>query len=189
MSYTVVLDACVLVPMPLCDTLLRLAEEPTVYRPRWSEQILVEVGNALEKKLKRTALQRRRRLHAMREAFPDAEVEVQAELANSISCIPDPNDRHVVAAAICSRADALVTFNMRHFPPECIQRYGVVCQTPDQFLVQQFHLNPELVLEKLDLQAAALGQERAFITQRLQKMAPSFAGLVDRGIATGEEGR
>jgi predicted nucleic acid-binding protein len=187
MSYTVVLDACVLVPMPPCDTLLRLAEEPATYRPLWSEQILLEVGNALENKLKRTALQRRTRLHAMREAFPDAEVEVLADLANSITCIPDPNDRHVVAAAICGRADALVTFNVRHFPPECIQQYGMVCQSPDQFLVEQFHLRPGMVLEKLDSQAAALGQGRAFITQRLQKMVPSFVDLVERGIAGADE--
>jgi predicted nucleic acid-binding protein len=175
--------------MPLCDTLLRLAEEPASYRPLWSEQILLEVGDALERKLKRTALQRRRRLQAMREAFPDAEVEVLADLANAITCLPDPNDRHVVAAAISGRADAIVTFNMRHFPRECIQQFGIVCRSPDQLLVEQFHMNPELVLEKLDLQAAALGQERAFITQRLEKMVPSFADLVDRGIATGDEGR
>jgi hypothetical protein len=65
MKYTVVLDACVLVPMPLCDTLLRLAEQPATYCPLWSEQILLEVGDALEKKLKRTAFQRQRRLHSM----------------------------------------------------------------------------------------------------------------------------
>lgn len=189
MSYTVVLDACVLVPMPLCDTLLRLAEEPATYRPLWSEQILLEVGDALEKKLKRTAFQQRRRIQAMRGAFPEAEVDVLADLARPITCVPDPNDRHVVAAAICGPADAIVTFNMRHFPSECTQQYGIVCQTPDQFLVQQFHLNPELVLEKLDSQAAALGQERSFVMRRLERMAPTFAGLVDLGIAGADEER
>ncbi len=63
MRYTAVLDACVLVPMPLCDTLLRLAEEPAVYRPVWSEQILLEVGNALENNLHRSRFQRERRIH------------------------------------------------------------------------------------------------------------------------------
>jgi predicted nucleic acid-binding protein len=183
MSYTAVLDACVLVPMPLCDTLLRLAEEPATYRPLWSEQILLEVGVALENKLKRNAFQRQRRLHAMRGAFPDAELDVPVGLADTITCIPDPNDRHVVAAAVFGSADAIVTFNIRHFPPGCIQQYGVSCQTPDQFLVRQFHFAPELALEKIDSQAAALGQERAFITHRLRKMVPSFADLVDLGIA------
>jgi len=62
-EYAVVLDACVLVPMPLCDTLLRLAEEPAMYRPMWSEEILQEVGAALEKRLKRTPAQIARAKH------------------------------------------------------------------------------------------------------------------------------
>ena len=50
-EYAVVLDACVLAPMPLCDTLLRLAEDPSMYRPLWSGNILQEVGNVLQNKL------------------------------------------------------------------------------------------------------------------------------------------
>jgi hypothetical protein len=50
-EYAALLDACVLVPMCLCDTLLRLAEEPAMYRPLWSDAILQEVGDALETKL------------------------------------------------------------------------------------------------------------------------------------------
>lgn len=183
MSYAAVLDACVLVPMPLCDTLLRLAEEPATYRPLWSEQILLEVGDTLEEKLKRTVSQRRRRIQAMRRAFPEAEVDAPADLAKAVTCIPDPNDRHVVAAAIVGLADVIVTFNTRHFPNDCTERYGIDCQTPDQFLVEQFHLNAELVLEKLDSQAGALGRERAFVLQRLEKMVPRFIGLVGLGIS------
>jgi predicted nucleic acid-binding protein len=189
MSYTVVLDACVLVPMPLCDTLLRLAEEPATYIPLWSQQILLEVGGALERKLNRTAFQQRRRIEAMQGAFPEAEVGVPANLARAITCVPDPNDRHVVAAAISGSADAIVTFNVKHFPPECTQQYGFVCRTPDQFLVRQFHLNPELVLERLDFQAAALGQQRSFVMERLENMVPTFTGLVELGIAGAEEQR
>src|SRR5271170_8005681 len=111
MKPAAVLDACVLVPMPLCDTLLRLAEEPALYRPVWSERILLELGTALEKKLNRTRPQRERRLHAMRVAFPEAEVFVPLYLVKSVSCIPDPNDQHVVAAAISGAADVIVTFN------------------------------------------------------------------------------
>ena len=183
MSDAVVLDACVLVPMPLCDTLLRLAEEPALYRPLWSARILLEVGNALEKKLKRTAFQRERRVLAMRAAFPEAEVGFPEDLARAVTCIPDLNDRHVVAAAIFGSADVIVTLNKRHFPASCIEQYDLVCQTPDEFLVRQFHLAPELVLEKVDSEAATLGQERSFIVQQLRKMAPLFAGLVEKGVA------
>lgn len=183
MNYTAVLDACVLVPMPLCDTLLRFAEAPAIYRPLWSEQILLEVGNALEKKLKRTRFQRERRLHAMRNAFPEAEIFVPGDLVKAITCIADRNDRHVVAAAIAGSADAILTLNTKHFPSDCIEQYGLICQTPDEFLAQQFYLAPDLVLEKLDSQAAALGLKRSFITQKLETMAPRFVGLVERGIA------
>jgi hypothetical protein len=48
-EYTVLLDACVLAPMPLCETLLRLAEEPALYRPLWSDSILQAVGKASER--------------------------------------------------------------------------------------------------------------------------------------------
>src|ERR1700719_2614268 len=99
MSFAAVLDACVLVPMPLCDTLLRLAEEPALYRPIWSEQILLEVGGALAKKLNRSPLQVRRRLTQMRAAFPEASIDVPEDLIEAIVCIPDADDRHVMAAA------------------------------------------------------------------------------------------
>ena len=74
-EYSVVLDSCVLAPMPLCDTLLRLAEEPGLYRPLWSEEILHEVSHALEE-FGYTQQQRDRRLQAMRTAFPEAIVDV-----------------------------------------------------------------------------------------------------------------
>ena len=183
MRCTAVLDACVLVPMPLCDTLLRLAEEPAVYRPVWSEQILLEVGNALENNLHRSRFQRERRIHAMRGAFPEAEVSVPRGLVNGVTGIPDPNDRHVVAAALLGAADAIITLNAKHFPSDAIEPYGLVCQTPDDFLVQQFRLAPELVLEKLDIQGAAIGEGRLFIAQKLQKTVPFFAGLIEWRIA------
>jgi len=73
-EYAVLLDACVLAPMPLCDTLLRLAEHPAFFRPLWSEKILEEVGNVLEQKLGYSQPQRERRLAAMRRAFPESVV-------------------------------------------------------------------------------------------------------------------
>ncbi len=71
-KYTAVLDACVLIPMCLCDTLLRFAEEPALYRPLWSELILKEAGNGLVSKIGLTAAQRDHRLREMQKAFPEA---------------------------------------------------------------------------------------------------------------------
>jgi putative PIN family toxin of toxin-antitoxin system len=176
-EYAVVLDACVLVPMPLCDTLLRLAEDPALYRPLWSEEILQEVGKALETKLMHTNTQSTRRLSAMRLAFPEAVVGVPLDLIKALECIPDPKDRHVLAAAIRGGANAIITQNTKDFPKSCLDQYDLICQHPDEFLVHQFHLNAEQVLEKLDTQAAAIQKERPYIIERLKTTTPVFAAL------------
>lgn len=176
-EYAALLDACVLVPMPLCDTLLRLAEHPAFYRPLWSEEILQEVGNALVDKLKYSPAQRDRRLHAMRESFPEALIKIPPKLLDSFEC-PDKNDRHIIAAAVRGQANAIITRNTKDFPPECLEEYGLLCQTPDDFLVHQYHLNPPLVVEKLDQQAAVIRQTRLDIVNKLKKVTPQFAGLL-----------
>ena len=95
-QYIVVLDACVLAPMPLCDLLLRLAEEPAFFVPRWSADILREVSSTLQR-FGYSAEQVERRLIAMRSAFEDAEVSgyegLQSAMTNQLK------DRHVLAAA------------------------------------------------------------------------------------------
>jgi len=117
--HVVVLDACVLAPMPLCDTLLRCAEEPALYRALWSAQTLEEVARTL-RKFGYSETQAARRIRAMREAFPEATVSVPAKLTATLAGMPDSNDRHVVAAAIRARAQTIVTANLRHFPQEVL---------------------------------------------------------------------
>jgi predicted nucleic acid-binding protein len=177
-----VLDACVLVPMALCDLLLRLAEEPAMYRPFWSEQILNELAKALKIRLRRTSEEVDRRRKKMMEAFPEAMVRVPGELLKAVECIPDKNDRHVLAAAIMARANTIVTQNTRHFPRECVEKFGVLCQTADEFLVHQYHLLPQLVLDKLDDQAAGISQNRQYVVTSLTKAVPQFCGLVKAHI-------
>lgn len=177
-EYAALLDANVLAPMPLCDTLLRLAEDPAFYRPLWSEKILQEVGKVLETKLGYSLVQKDRRLDAMQAAFPEALVKIPANL-ESFSC-PDEGDRHVIAAAVRGQANAIITNNTKHFPEECIEEYGLFCQTPDDFLVHQFHLNPPLVLDKIDQQAAVIRQARNDLVLKLQGIAPRFAELVKK---------
>ena len=101
-EYTALLDSCVLVPMCLCDTLLRLATDPAMYRPLWSERILQEIGDALERKIKLTKQQRDYRISQMRVSFPEASVSAPPCLESSLTGIPDVNDRHVLASAIAT---------------------------------------------------------------------------------------
>jgi predicted nucleic acid-binding protein len=176
-EYAAVLDANVLAPMPLCDTLLRLAEDPAFYRPLWSEEILQEVGDVLLE-LGHTPAQRNRRLSAMQNAFPEALVKIPKELLDTFDCPGDNDDRHVIAAAVRGQANSIVTQNTKHFPSACLEEYGILCQSPDEFLINQFHLNPPLVLEKLDQQAAAISQQRSDVVLKLGPATPQFAELV-----------
>jgi hypothetical protein len=75
-------------------------------------------------------------------------------------------------------ANAIITLNARDFPEECLQQYDVYRQSPDEFLVHQFHLSPELVLEKIDAQAIAIRQTRSKIIEGLDEKAPKFAALI-----------
>jgi predicted nucleic acid-binding protein len=177
-DYSAVLDACVLVPMALCDLLLRLAEEPAVYRPLWSEQILTEMTKALKTKLHRSTEAAAWKRQQMKQAFPEAMVTVPSALLKAVECIPDKDDRHVLAAAIMARADAIITQNTRHFPKDCCEKYGVLCRTPDNFLIDQYRLYPQLVLDKLDDQAAGIGQNREFVVASLKASVPKFCELV-----------
>lgn len=178
-EYTALLDACVLVPICLCDTLLRLAEDPAIYRPLWSDEILQEVGDALEKKIKLTPEQRARRIDAMTAAFPEAAVTPAEGLADSLDGIPDPGDRHVLAAAISGHAHVIVTNNLKDFPPEYLARFDILCHSADDFLIHQFHLNPSLILEKLDSQAVNIHRKSAELLATLRQVAPKFVGLVE----------
>jgi len=176
-NYKAVLDACVLVNACLRDTLLRLAEEPPLYIPLWSAEILEVTARTLKGPNFGLAEAHVERLMGrIQEAFPEAAVEGYAHLTSAM--LNDPGDRHVLAAAAKASADAIVTFNVRHFPASAVQPFGVVVQKPDEFLIHQFHLAPELVVEKLYQQAESIRTTIGHIIGRLELPAPGFASLV-----------
>jgi hypothetical protein len=117
----------------------------------------------------------------MRDHFPEAMVTVPAELPTALSSIPDEDDRHVAAAAIRGKADAILTLNLRDFPQQCLTEHEIAVVSPDDFLIDQFHLNPEGMLDKIDAQAIGIDNDRSQITARLRDwvQAPKFADLID----------
>jgi predicted nucleic acid-binding protein len=140
-EYCVVPDACVLMPMPVCDTLLRAAEEPSFFRIAWSERILNEVRHGLESPMfGYSAEQVDRRIRAMNAAFPEALTAVPPDLIGGVLGLPDPNDRHVVALAIHAHANTIVTDNVRDFPVEALSPHNLTVLSADEFLVRQYHL-------------------------------------------------
>ena len=103
--FTVVYDACVLYPAPLRDLLMRLALTD-LYRARWSDQIYQEWMTAVLRNrpdLSREQLERTRSL--MNAHVRDALVNGHQPLIPALE-LPDPDDRHVLAAAIKCGADA-----------------------------------------------------------------------------------
>lgn len=153
--YAAVLDANVLVPNALCDTLLRLAADG-FYRPLWSEQILRELEYAILRIRPDLEPSRvHRRIDLMRETFDDAMVEGWEEVAAGLD-LPDQDDRHVLAAAIVGGAQAIVTFNGKDFPDERLAPRGIEARHPDEFLLDQLDLSPSSMLEMLIAQANAL---------------------------------
>ncbi len=174
-AFVVILDTCVLAPMPLCDTLLRLAEDPAFYMPRWSAGILDELRRVLCRMLYSEA-QAERRISAMQCAFEDACVTGYADLVASMT--NDKKDRHVLATAVRTGAHAILTENVKHFPAKSVEPYDIDVLTPDQFLAHQFHLNPEPLEEKLRGQAAARGIPYENLVRRLARWAPSLPTLL-----------
>jgi predicted nucleic acid-binding protein len=173
--YIAVLDTCVLAPMPLCDTLLRLAEDPAFYIPKWSADIMRELRSTLQR-MGYTPAQSDRRIVAMESAFEDASVTGYECLVGAMT--NDPKDRHVLAAAVQCGAHAIITDNVKHFRPESAAPYDLDILTPDEFLVHQFHFNDELLMEKLAAQAAAGGISLDVLLDKFVRFSPSFVKLL-----------
>ena len=78
-------------------------------------------------------------------AIPDALVRHYESLIDGIT-LPDPEDRHVLAAAIKCGAQLIVTANLKDFPQEYLASYGIDALHPDEFIEQQFGLNQDAVI-------------------------------------------
>ena len=136
--FTAILDANVLYPQLIRDTLLSLAVEG-LYHARWSRAIHDEWTRNLAKDRPELASRLPAVVALMNASVPDCLVTNYEKLVNSIE-LPDPDDRHVVAAAIVGHADAIVTFNTKDFPQAVLQPYGIEVQHPDEFLMNQLQL-------------------------------------------------
>ena len=91
----------------------------------------------------------------MDEHFPDAVVTGYRTLAANLS-LPDPDDRHVLAAAIQGGADVIVTSNLRDFPVASLAPHAITAQHPDAFIADLFRTHPEAVLATVRGHRAAL---------------------------------
>ena len=140
----VVYDACVLYPAPVRDLLMEIAISDLV-RAKWTDRIHQEWMSSLVKDRPdiEERIQQTRRL--MDAAIPDALVRHYESLIDGIT-LPDPGDRHVLAAAIKCGAQIIVTANLKDFPQEYLAPYGMEALHPDEFIEHQFGLNQGAVI-------------------------------------------
>ena len=143
-NFIALYDACVLYPAPLRDLLMHLAMAD-LYRAKWTNEIHDEwIRNVLKNRPDLTKNQLERTRELMNENTRDCLVEGYDKLI-SVLILPDPNDRHVLAAAIRSSASVIVTFNLKDFPEKNIKEYGIEAQHPDDFVMHLLDISPSMV--------------------------------------------
>lgn len=153
--FTVVFDACVLYPAPLRDFLMWLGLSG-LFRARWSAQIHDEwKRNLLKNRPDLTAAQLDRTSAMMDAAIPDALVTGHEALIEGL-ILPDPDDRHVLAAAIRCGASVIVTFNEKDFPAQTLGSFGIEAQHPDEFADNLFDLDQAAVVAAAQRQRQTL---------------------------------
>jgi hypothetical protein len=152
---TAVYDANILYPAPLRDLFIRIAQAGLV-RARWSESIHDEwVRNVLKDNPQRSPERLARTRNLMNEAVRDCLVTGYEDLIGSLT-LPDPDDRHVLAAAIRAGAEVIVTYNLRDFPEGTLGRFEIKAEHPDDFLVRLLDLAPGVVCAAVKRQRESL---------------------------------
>lgn len=169
-SYTVLLDANVLYPAPLRDILLQLAVDD-LFRAKWTETIHQEWIEALLKKephRERKKLERTRDM--MNEATRDCLVSGYESLIEGLQ-LPDPDDRHVLAAAIVGRCDAIITQNIKDFPLTRVNQYGIEILHPDVFLTNYLNLHEDAFCNSIKEVRARLKQPPSPVEKYLDTLS------------------
>lgn len=152
---TVLVDACVLYPAPLRDLVMHLALTD-LFRARWTDRIHEEwMRNLLDARpdLTRGRLERTRDL--MNAHAADCLVTGYEPFMDALA-LPDPDDRHVLAAAVRCGADVILTFNLSDFPADVLGPLGIEARHPDVFLLRLLETDPARVLTAVKRQRASL---------------------------------
>jgi len=154
-NFTVVYDACLFYPAPLRDFMIRLAQTRR-FRARWTEQIHQEWVSALLRKQPELDPRRLvRTVQLINQAVPDCLVTGYEYLVDELE-LPDPDDCHILAAAIHTGAQAIVTLNLKDFPQQKLDRFELFAYHPDDFVLDLADLEPGVITDIAKQQRAAL---------------------------------
>jgi predicted nucleic acid-binding protein len=143
-KFHVLLDSCVLFPMYLRDTLLRAAEAG-LYLPFWSQEIMDGITSNLVNTGKMPEQRAIKLEETIKKAFPEAMVEIPLGLVEIMT--NHPGDRYVLAAAVATKSDVIVTSNLKHFQEKDLVFWGIQAKSPDEFLTNLYNLYPKEIVE------------------------------------------
>lgn len=166
----VVLDASVLANQTVADLLLRLAEDPPLILPRWSEEILSEVRRTHRKLAWPDALAESWQ-EDVTACFPEAAFSAPAKLITRLR--NHAKDRHVLGTAIVSKAESIVTFNLRDFPALALAPWGIQAKHPDAFVLELMRSRTVDMLAKVEGMARRHGTAKTL--EKLRRDLQSFA--------------
>jgi predicted nucleic acid-binding protein len=152
--FAVVLDACVLHPFRMRDVLLRFCHAG-LFRAHWTDEIIAEWTASVLAKHPDAAASLESQQRALRAHFEDAWVTGYEPLVLGLT-LPDPDDRHVLAAAIRCGAQHIITDNRKDFPSDVLEEFDVEAISADEFLMRTFELYPDPALAVLKALRAAL---------------------------------
>lgn len=139
-GFIVLFDSNVFYPAPVCDLFVELATTG-IFRAKWTERIHEEwVYNLLKKRSDIQPEKLEKRKQNVNASIADCLVENYENLIGNLN-LPDPDDRHVLAAAIKGEAQIIVTYNLKDFPNEYLNKFGIESQHPDDFFLNQVDLN------------------------------------------------
>lgn len=174
-----VYDANILYPAPLRDLFIRLAQAGLV-RARWTNMIHDEwMRNVLANNPALSADRLLRTRTLMDEAVRDCLVTGYEDLIDTLT-LPDPDDRHVLAAAIRADVEVIVTYNLKDFPGDALSCYGIEALHPDDFLVSLLDAAPGLV-------CAAVKRQRVSLRNPPKTVAELLATLEGQGLSQSAE--
>lgn len=142
-----------------------------LFRAKWTDEIQDEwISNLLGNRptLSRKPLERTKEL--MTQAVPDCLVRGYEVLIPSLD-LPDPDDRHVLAAAIHCKAAVIITYNLKDFPPAKLVSFDIEPQHPDEFLFHQFDLNQPAFLKSVRAIRARLKYPEKTAEEYLETLA------------------
>lgn len=145
-----------------------------LYHARWTVQIHAEWVRNLARNRPEIEPQLGALVDLMNSSVPDCLVENYEGLIAGL-VLPDADDRHVLAAAIAGHADAIVTFNLKHFPADVLSHYQIEALHPDDFILNQFELRPYEAL-------AAVKKMRARLSRPSQSATELIATLERSGL-------